>query len=87
MAPVDRRVRLWSWVVQRQGSVASLDEAGVIALQARHTPDNPLTNRIFGSVAPGTVVNDRAIKGAGRGSPRADLPSRPGRLRRPAPDR
>ena len=84
MAPIDRRVRVWSWVVQRQGSIASLDEAGVIALQARHTPDNALTNRIFGTVAPGTVVNDRAIKGPGGDLPvRVYRPSRAGSGARP----
>jgi acetyl esterase/lipase len=38
MAPVDRRVRVWSWMVRRQGAIASLSEADVIRLQARHTP-------------------------------------------------
>ena len=65
MAPIDRRVRLWAWMVHRQGSIASRSEAEVIALQARHTPDNALTNRIFGAVAPGTVVKDRTIPGPG----------------------
>jgi acetyl esterase/lipase len=78
MAPIDRRVRVWSWVVQRQGSIASLDEPGVIALQARHTPDNALTNRIFGAVAPGTVTADRTIPGPG-----GDLPVRVYRPVRP----
>jgi acetyl esterase len=84
MAPVDRRVRVWSWLVRRQGSIASLDEAGVLALQARHTPDNALTNRIFGAVAPGTVVNDRTIKGPGGDLPlRVYRPSRAGSGARP----
>ena len=77
MAPVDRRVRVWSWMVRHQGSIASLSEADVIKLQARHTPSNALANRIFGTVAPGTVVNDRTIPG-----PAGDLPVRiyrPGR--------
>ena len=42
MAPIDRRVRLWAWVVRHQGSIASRSEAEVIALQARRTPDNAL---------------------------------------------
>ena len=29
MAPVDRRVRVWSWMVRRQASIASLSEADV----------------------------------------------------------
>jgi acetyl esterase len=77
MAPVDRRVRVWSWMLRRQGSIASLSEADVIKLQARHTPSNALANRIFGTVAPGTVVSDRTIPG-----PAGDLPVRiyrPGR--------
>jgi hypothetical protein len=49
MAPIDRRVRAWSWIVRTQGSIASLSEAGVIALQARATPSNALANRIFGT--------------------------------------
>jgi acetyl esterase len=71
MAPIDRRVRLWAWMVARQGSIASRSEAEVIALQARHVPDNALTNRIFGAVAPGTVTADRTIPGPG-----GDLPVR-----------
>src|SRR6266700_8060685 len=71
MAPIDRRVRLWAWMVRRQGSIATRSEAEVIALQARHVPDNALTNRIFGTVSPGTVVKDRTIPGPG-----GDLPVR-----------
>ncbi len=40
MAAIDRRLRLWAWLVRRQASVASKSEAEVIALQARHAPDN-----------------------------------------------
>ncbi|HEX9033409.1 MAG TPA: alpha/beta hydrolase [Streptosporangiaceae bacterium] len=71
MAPIDRRVRLWAWVVRHQASVASRSEAEVIALQSRHTPSNAVTNRLFGSVAPGTLVTDRRIPGPG-----GDLPVR-----------
>src|SRR5438105_4792915 len=63
MAPVDRRLRLWAKMVRRQASIASKSEAEVIALQARHAPDNPLTNFIFGKVASGTKVSDRTIPG------------------------
>jgi acetyl esterase len=84
MAPIDRRVRLWDWLVRRQGSIASRSEAEVIALQARHTPDNAFTNRIFGTVAPGTAVNDRAIPGpAGDLTVRIYRPGRDGSGRRP----
>jgi acetyl esterase/lipase len=71
MARVDRRVLVWSWMVRRQGSIASLSEADVIKLQARNTPSNALANRVFGTVAPGTVVNDRTIPG-----PAGDIPVR-----------
>jgi len=63
MAPVDRRVKLWAWLVRQQGSVGTKTEADVIAMQARHTPANGMTNRIFGTVVPGTVVANRAITG------------------------
>ena len=47
MAPIDRRLRAWAWMVRRQASIASKSEAEVIALQARHAPDNAVTNYIF----------------------------------------
>ena len=65
MAPIDRRLRAWAWLVRRQASIASKSEAEVIALQARHAPDNAVTNYIFGKVAPGTEVSDRTIPGPG----------------------
>ena len=63
MAPIDRRMKAWAWVVRKQGSVASLDETGVIAMQGRHPPDNAVTNFIFGKTAPGTETTDRVIPG------------------------
>jgi acetyl esterase/lipase len=77
MASIDRRIRLWNWVVRHQGSIATLSEAEVVALQARRTPNNAFTDRVFGTVMPGTVVNDRTIPGPG-----GDIPVRvyrPGR--------
>ncbi len=71
MAPVDRRVKLWAWLVRQQGSVGTKTEAEVIAMQSRHTPANGVTNRIFGTVLPGTEVADRAITG-----PAGDIPVR-----------
>lgn len=62
MAAIDRRVRLWAWMVH-QNSVASKTEAEVIAMQARRTPDNAIANRIFGSVVAGTDVRDMTISG------------------------
>jgi acetyl esterase len=71
MASVDRRVRLWNWMIRRQGSIAALSEDKVVALQARRTPNNAFTNRMFGTVVPGTEVIDRTIPGPG-----GDLPVR-----------
>jgi acetyl esterase/lipase len=71
MAPVDRRVKLWAWLVRQQGSVGTKTEAEVIAMQSRHTPANGVSNRIFGTVVPGTAVTNRAITG-----PAGDIPVR-----------
>ena len=71
MAPVDRRVRMWAWLVRQQGSVGTKSEAEVIAMQSRHAPANGVTNRIFGTVVPGTEVTNRVIAG-----PAGDIPVR-----------
>lgn len=71
MARVDLRVRLWSWVVRHQGSIASKSEADVIAIQERHIPDNALTNYIFGTVPRGVLVSNRTVEG-----PAGDIPVR-----------
>ena len=71
MAPIDHRVRLWAWLVQRQGSIGTKSEAEVIAMQSRHTPGNAVINRILGTVVPGAEVSDRAIAG-----PAGDIPVR-----------
>jgi len=81
MAPIDRRVRLWAWMVRWQGSVATKSEAEVVAMQSRRPPDNGLFNRIFGTVAPGTEVHDRLI-----GGPAGDIPVRVYRPTRADPD-
>ncbi len=70
MPEVDRRVRVWDWFVRRQ-AVATRSEAEIIAMQARHTPSNGITNRIFGTVAPGVVTQDRTIPG-----PAGEIPVR-----------
>ncbi len=67
MAPIDRRVRMWAWLVQRQGSVGTKSDADIIAMQSRHMPSNGLTNVIFGSVRPGTELRDVTISGPGGG--------------------
>jgi acetyl esterase/lipase len=65
MAPVDRRLRAWAWMVRHQVKVATMSEADILALQARDFPDNALTRFIMGAVAPGTVAEDRVIPGPG----------------------
>jgi acetyl esterase len=71
MAPLDRRLRVFAWMVRRQGSIAGKTEAEVIALQARRMPDNVVTNFVFGKVAPGIEASDRTIPGPG-----GDIPVR-----------
>lgn len=84
MAPMDRRLRLWAWMARRQGSVASLSEAQIIAMQSRHVPDNVVTNWILGTAAPGTEVSDRSIPGpAGQIPMRIYWPAQPGSGGRP----
>jgi acetyl esterase/lipase len=65
MAPIDRRLRLWAWMVRRQASIASKSEAEVIALQSRHVPGSAVFNLILGKAAPGTEVTNRTIPGPG----------------------
>jgi acetyl esterase/lipase len=76
MAPVDLRVRLWAWLVARQ-SVGSRSEDQITSMQARPTPSNALTDRIFGTIAAGIEVTDRTVPG-----PDGDLPAR---IYRPGP--
>src|SRR5712691_11075199 len=71
MAPVDRRVKMWAWLVRQQGSVGTKTEAEVIAMQSRHAPANGVANRLFGTVLPGTEVANRAFTG-----PAGDIPVR-----------
>ena len=71
MAPIDYRVRAWAWLVRRQGSFDTKSDAEIIAMQSRPTPSNAVTNRIFGTVVPGTQVRDRVI-----GGPAGDIPVR-----------
>ncbi len=62
---------MWDWVLRRQGSVAEMSEARVIAVQSRNVPSNALVNRIFGRVAPGIELRDLTIEG-----PAGDIPVR-----------
>jgi acetyl esterase/lipase len=63
MAPIDRRVRAWAWLVRRQGSVDTKSDTDIIAMQSRHMPSNGLANWIFGTVVPGTEVRDSTVSG------------------------
>jgi acetyl esterase/lipase len=84
MAPLDRRVRLWAWMVRRQGSIAGKSDAEIMAIQSRPTPSNAVTDRIFGTVVPGTEVRDRTIDGPGGKLPvRVYRPARGGPGARP----
>jgi acetyl esterase len=71
MATIDRRVRVWAWLLRRQGSVGNKSDADVIAMQSRHMPTNGFTNKMFGTVVPGTHVHDRTVTG-----PAGDIPVR-----------
>jgi acetyl esterase/lipase len=71
MAAMDRRLRVWAWLVRRQASIAGKSEAEVLALQSRHAPSNAVTTFIFGAVASGTEIRDQSIPG-----PAADIPVR-----------
>lgn len=63
MASIDRRLRLWAWLIRRQGSIAHRSEAAVIAMQRRRAPDNAVLNFILGTLRPGAEVSERAIPG------------------------
>jgi acetyl esterase len=63
MARVDLRLRVWGWLTRRMVSVATMSDADVIALQARRIPVNPVTNWLFGTVAPEVDVTDRSVPG------------------------
>ncbi len=65
MARIDRRLRLWAWIAQRQAAATVQGEDAVIAMQSRAFPDNALMNFIFGSARPGVAVSDRTIPGPG----------------------
>jgi acetyl esterase/lipase len=84
MAPIDRRVRVWAWLVRRQGSIDAKSDAEIIAMQSRPTPSNAVVSRIFGTVVPGTTVRDRVIDGPGGNLPvRVYRPARAGPGARP----
>ncbi len=63
MARVDLRLQVWGWLTRRMVSVATMSDADVIALQAKQIPVNPVTNWLFGTVAPEVDVADRTVPG------------------------
>jgi acetyl esterase/lipase len=63
MARVDLRLRVWGWLTRRMVSIATMSDADVIALQAKQIPVNPVTNWLFGTVAPEVDVTDRSVPG------------------------
>lgn len=81
MAPIDRRVRAWAWLVQRQGSVGAKSDTEIIAMQARRMPSNALTDRVFGAAVAGTAMRDVTVAG-----PAGDIPVRVYRPTRPGAD-
>jgi acetyl esterase len=84
MAPIDRRVRAWAWVLRHQASFGTKTDDEVVAMQSRHMPSNGLTDRIFGAVVPGGEVRDLAIDGPGGDIPiRVYLSRRDGDAARP----
>jgi acetyl esterase/lipase len=71
VAQVDIRLRAWGWLTRRMVSVATMEEADVIAVQARPVPKNAVTNWLFGAVPPGVETTDRLVPG-----PAGDIPVR-----------
>src|SRR5689334_14202168 len=63
MAHLDLRLRVWGWLTRRMVSVATMNDAEVIALQGRRMPANAVTNWLFGAVAPEVKVTDRTVPG------------------------
>jgi acetyl esterase/lipase len=63
MARVDLRLRVWGWLTRRMVSIATMSDADVIALQAKQIPVNPVTNWLFGTVAPEVDVTNRSVPG------------------------
>jgi acetyl esterase/lipase len=68
---MDRRVRVLGWLLRRTGSVASMTEADILRAQSRAVGHNPVTDRLFGAVAPRVELADRTFDG-----PAATLPVR-----------
>lgn len=63
MARIDPRLRAWGWLTRRMVSIATMSDAEIVALQARQVPANPVTNWLFGAVAPEVDVTDQSVPG------------------------
>jgi acetyl esterase len=68
---MDRRVRVLGWALRRAASVAGMSEADILRAQGRSAGHNPVTDRVFGAVAPGVALLDRTFEG-----PAGSLPLR-----------
>lgn len=68
---MDLRVRALGWALRRAASVAGMSEADILRAQGRSAGHNPVSDRIFGAVAPGVELTDRTFRG-----PEGHLPLR-----------
>ncbi|HEX3753040.1 MAG TPA: hypothetical protein VHW06_20895 [Streptosporangiaceae bacterium] len=82
MTRIDRRLRLWAWIAQRQAAATVQGEEAVIALRSRAFPENALMSFIFGRAAgwrsatrpfQGQVATCRSASTAPAARPRAAL--------------
>jgi len=63
MARVDMRLQAWGWLTRRMVPITTMSDAQIIALQARKAPVNPVTNWLFGAVAPQVKATDTSVPG------------------------
>lgn len=63
MAPLDLRVRLLARALRASSSITTMDAAAIARAQATTIPHNPVTDLLFGGVAPGVVLTDATAKG------------------------
>ena len=63
MARLDARVRLGGWVMARAIKLDGTDHERLLKMQQAKTAHNPLTDRLFGSVAPGVQITDSTAAG------------------------
>jgi acetyl esterase/lipase len=57
------RLQAWSWLTRRMAPISTMTDAQIIAIQGRKVPPNPVTNWLFGTIAPQVKATDRAIPG------------------------